>query len=239
VLTISEHSRRDLALEASRRGLPLPPTATIRLGDEPGTGPEARPRALPAWLDGPFALYVSTIGLHKNQGLLLHVWRRLLQEHTHGIPPLVLAGGPGWRAEEFARDLRADPPLARYVILLSGVGDDGLRWLYRHCLFTLYPSFYEGWGLPVAESLVHGKPCIASNASSLPEVGGDLVDYHDPLDGATCQALVERALFEPGWLASRAERIRALFCPTHWREAARRTFDVLADCLNLSPRQAA
>jgi glycosyltransferase involved in cell wall biosynthesis len=239
VLTISEHSRRDIAREAARRGLALPPAVTVRLGDEPGDGPEVRPAQLPGWVDGPFVLYVSTLGLHKNQGLLLHVWRRLLERHGDAVGPLLLVGGPGWRAEEFVRDLHADDRLARHVLVLSGVNDAGLRWLYRRCRFTVYPSLYEGWGLPVAESLVHGKACIAADASSLPEVGGDLVDYHDPLDGAGCLALVEKALFEPGWLAGREERIRRRFRPTGWAEAARRMFELLAAHLSLNARQAA
>jgi hypothetical protein len=52
--------------------------------------------------------------------------------------------------------------------------------LYRHCLFTVFPSIYEGWGLPVSESLTHGKFCLASSAASIPEAGGEFCEYLDP-----------------------------------------------------------
>ena len=58
--------------------------------------------------------------------------------------------------------------------------DATLYQLYERCLFTVFPSFYEGWGLPVGESLWFGKNCIASNASSIPEVGKEFVTYFDP-----------------------------------------------------------
>ena len=222
VLTISDHSRRDLLEYGFRQGLPLPPIEKLRLGDEPGDEDgEQAPQELLARAPGPFVLYVSTLGLNKNQGLLLQVWRRLIDRHGGGVPTLVLAGQSGWRAELLLREMRADAALSRHVVHLARTNDRQLRWLYRRCLFTLFPSHYEGWGLPVAEALALGKCCIASDAASLPEVGGDLVDYHDPLDGPTCQRLVESALLESGWLAEREDRIRREYHTTSWRDCAR------------------
>jgi glycosyltransferase involved in cell wall biosynthesis len=220
VLTISEHSRQDLLSYTRERGCVGPPVEKIRLGDEPGAETSESAPIFPDWFRLPFVLFVSTIGLHKNQNLLLNVWRRLVKKHGNAIPPLVLVGGLGWGTADLLRELYQDETLAGHVLYLPHIRDQELRYLYRHCLFTLYPSHYEGWGLPVAESLVHGKLCITSSATSLPEVGGDLVEYHDPLDGVTCCRLVERAVFEPGWLAAREERIRRDFRPTPWRECA-------------------
>jgi hypothetical protein len=236
VLTISEHSRRDLLDYGRQQGLTVPAIEMVRLGDEPGAeDSEAPPQELLTAAPGPFVLYVSTIGLNKNQGLLYQVWRRLIDRHGGGVPTLVLVGQPGWRAELLLRELHADPVLSRHVLHLAKANDAQLRWLYRRCLFTLYPSHYEGWGLPVAESLAHGKFCISSNAASLPEVGGDLVDYHDPLDGLTCQQLIEKALLEPGWLASREERIRREHRITTWENCAKQTWEILDRHFCLSP----
>jgi hypothetical protein len=91
----------------------------------------------------------------------------------------------------------------------------------------------------VAESLVHGKYCICSSASSLPEVGGSFVDYHDPLDAPTCLALVERALFEPGWLTRRESLIRGDYRVTSWHDCAQQAHRVLDRHLHLEPRVAA
>jgi glycosyltransferase involved in cell wall biosynthesis len=119
------------------------------------------------------------------------------------------------------------------VVHLARANDRQLRWLYRRCLFTLYPSHYEGWGLPVAEGMALGKFCICSGAASLPEVGGALAEYHDPLDGPGCLRLVEKALLEPGWLASREERVRREYRTTSWRDCASQSFDILVSHLGL------
>ena len=235
LLSNSEHTRRDLLSHADQHGLSVPPVEPVRLGDEPGTqGGESIPEGMSAFQTRPFALCVGTIALHKNQTLLLHVWRRLLERHGDNVAPLVLVGQPGWRAAEILRDLHADPLLSRHVVHLPRVNDPQLRWLYGHCLFTLYPSHYEGWGLPVAESLVHGKHCICSNATSLPEVGGSLADYHDPLDAPACQALIERALFDKGWLSGREARIRQEYRITSWKDSADQILQILDG--NLGPR---
>jgi glycosyltransferase involved in cell wall biosynthesis len=55
-----------------------------------------------------------------------------------------------------------------------------MSWLYQNCLMTVYPSLYEGWGLPIGESLHFGKLCLASDTSSMPEIAGGLIDYFSP-----------------------------------------------------------
>jgi hypothetical protein len=81
---------------------------------------------------------------------------------------------------------------------------------------------YEGWGLPIAESLAAGKYCIAGNATSLPEVGGDFIDYFDPMDYPACYRLVHRAVTDPGYVRQREERISAGYKTSTWRMAAER-----------------
>jgi glycosyltransferase involved in cell wall biosynthesis len=225
VLTISEFSRADLLAYCRQRGLSAPLVETMRLGDEPGPEvAEARPASGP---DRDFVLCVGTISLHKNQWMLLHLWRRMLREHGPTFPALVLVGAVGWRQGELLDQLQGDEELAGNVFVLSEAGDSELRWLYRHCLFTVYPSYYEGWGLPVAESLAYGKYCISSSAASLPEVGGDLVDYHDPYDASECRRLIERAVFDPGLLREREDRIRREHHVTTWEECARKALGPL------------
>jgi glycosyltransferase involved in cell wall biosynthesis len=229
-LAISENTRRDLLAFAAESGLAAPPVEVVRLGDElPPDTSSRRPRGLPdAWGAGPFVLSVGTVEVRKNHWLLYHLWRRLAERHGGRLLPLVLAGGPGWLTADLLHLLRTDPLVSRRVLLLPGLADAELRWLYQHCLFTLYPSHYEGWGLPVAEALAHGKYCVCSASSSLPEIAGELLDYHDPLDLAGCAALVERALFEPGWLTQKEERIRREYRPTPWRACAASVLEKLS-----------
>jgi glycosyltransferase involved in cell wall biosynthesis len=98
------------------------------------------------------------------------------------------------------------------------LSDAELRQVYRSSLFTVFPSLCEGWGLPIAESLVHGKFCVASDRTSIPEVGGDLVDYFDPSNETDALAKIERLLLEPAYLMAREARLRAEYRPRSWAD---------------------
>jgi glycosyltransferase involved in cell wall biosynthesis len=227
VLTISEHSRRDLLGWAARLVPPANvPVEVVRLGVEVQGG--ERPVALPGEADRSFVLSVGTVEVRKNHALLYHAWRRLIAEHGDRVPPLVLAGAAGWLTGDLQQQIRRDPLVRGRIIHLSDVTDDELHWLYRHCRFSLYPSLYEGWGLPVAECLAHGRYCISSDATSLPEIAGDLIDYHDPLDLPACVRLVRRALFAEGFVEAREERIRREYRPTGWHDCAAAVLSLLA-----------
>ncbi len=102
----------------------------------------------------------------------------------------------------------------------GGLPDNTLHGLYRACLFTMFPSTYEGWGLPVSESLAHGKLCLASNASSIPEIGGDLIDYYAPDNLEECLELTEQAIFDPRYRAEKEERIRQEYRMPSWAECS-------------------
>jgi glycosyltransferase involved in cell wall biosynthesis len=223
VLTISENSRRDIRDFARDAETPAPPVEVVRLGDDlpaPGGGLPARVACLTE--DDPFVLTVGTVEVRKNHLLLYQAWRRLRELHGDRVPRLVIVGRPGWLTGDLLALAQADPLTRDRLLVLSDAGDAELEWLYRHCLFTVYPSHYEGWGLPVAESLGHGKYCVASRAASLPEVGGDLVGYHDPLDVQDLLRLLSEALFDPGFRARREEEIARRYRPTPWRDCAAR-----------------
>src|SRR3954469_8554009 len=95
---------------------------------------------------------------------------------------LVLLGGPGGGVNDLMRELAANPATRDTLVVLNHVPDALLRLLYQRCAFVVFPSLYEGYGLPLAEALAYGKPCISSDAGSLPEIGGELVVRIDPKD---------------------------------------------------------
>lgn len=226
VLAISQHTRRDLLTLEEELPALLPPIEVIRLGDELKIEHPLRPRALPEGVED-FVLTVGTLEPRKNHWLLYHLWRRLAGELEGQLPPLVLAGRPGWNTGDLLDQLRRDPLAHGRILLLEDIGDRELLWLYRQCRFTLYPSHYEGWGLPVAESLAHGKLCICSDSSSLPEIAPDLCEHHDALDLPAAARLVRRALLEPDFLQRRETRIRLEFRTTPWRDCAARILGLL------------
>lgn len=172
--------------------------------------------------ESPYALYVSTIEPRKNHRLLFYLWKRLLDRHpTDAVPDLVLLGKQGWQSDDFVSELSNAAFLGGKIRWIAEADDALLAQAYQRCAFTVFPSFYEGYGLPVAESLGFGKPCIASDQASIPEVGGDLVDYFDPYELSQAYALVETAIFDEAFLAGRSQRIRERFHPTGWPEYAR------------------
>jgi hypothetical protein len=134
--------------------------------------------------------------------------------------------------------LEASGYLGGRIRVLHDLTDAELATLYRGCLFTLFPSFVEGWGLPVGESLSYGKPCIASDASAIPEVGGALVDYLDPHNLRSGVAAVRRFLQDRPALAARQAEIERDFRPRGWAAVGEEFFAASRRLMAAPPRPA-
>ena len=176
VPAISASSRRDFETWAHEHGMAAPPGSATGLPC--GLSPDAAHESAMPW-PRPYALFVGTIEARKNHLLALQAWQRLIDRHgSEHVPDLVCIGRLGWHSGEFLRQYVASSGLdGKVSILTSGVSDERLASFYEHAQFTVYPSSYEGWGLPVSESLAFGTVPIVANNSSLPEAGGDLAVY--------------------------------------------------------------
>jgi glycosyltransferase involved in cell wall biosynthesis len=218
VLTTSRHSRNALVKLAGDSGWLLPRVEVV----EPGSGLNSELMAgdqTKIDLPKPYVLFVSTIEIRKNHRLLVTIWRRLIERHgADAVPTLIFAGKIGWLVDDLLAELTASGYLGGKIVLMPGLSDAELRQAYRSSLFTVFPSLCEGWGLPVAESLMHGKFCVASNRTSIPEVGGDLVDYFDPANEDDVLAKIERLLLDPGYLQAREARLQAEYRPRTWTD---------------------
>jgi glycosyltransferase involved in cell wall biosynthesis len=128
----------------------------------------------------PYFLSVGTIEPRKNQAFLLDVYNSYRDKGGAAIP-LVLAGGKGWMMEDFDR-LIDSSSWNNDIHLLGYVSDAELNWLYRNCLVNLYPSLYEGFGLPVLEGMGFGAAVISSSSTSIPEIVGEAGISLDPND---------------------------------------------------------
>jgi glycosyltransferase involved in cell wall biosynthesis len=126
---------------------------------------------------------------------------------------------------DFLADVRFDPRVAGSIEVLTNVSDEDLVWLYEHALFTVFPSLYEGWGLAVGESLANGKFCLASNAGSIPEVGGDLIEYLDPWDVPKWAERMAWYIRHPEELERAEKRIREQYVVPTWESTARSVFE--------------
>jgi len=219
VLSISEHTRRDIKAWLGEQYLKVPRIEVIRLGDTL-TGKHAIQPQDPAFhaaglKGGDFILCVGTIEVRKNHALLYYVYK-LAKARGIELPKLIIVGRRGWLTENIFELITTDPDTATEIIPLVETNDDELTWLYRHCAFTVYPSFYEGWGLPIAESVAQGVPCISSNTSSMPEIAGSLINYFNPASTEECLGAIME-LTNPSKLADAKRRVQQ-YKITSWDE---------------------
>jgi len=161
-----------------------------------------------------FILSVSTIEGRKNHTALFYVLKEAKRRQIT-LPKIVIVGRNGWLTDDIRYIMEHDSDAAQGIMILNGVSDAQLAWLYQNCRFTIFPSFYEGWGMPIAESLAKGKLCVASNTSSMTEIAGPLVDYFSPYDTGDILRCVEKYL-DNETLAKKESDIATNYRPTSW-----------------------
>lgn len=219
ILCISDHSRHDLERFLREVGAPIPDLSVVRLGSEVPRKPGQLPSSdIADILRRRYILFVSAIERRKNHETLYRALSRLIDAGETDIPLLVFVGIPGWGVNDLLSDLRIDPRTQPYIRILNQVSDSDLSLLYEHCEFTVFPSLYEGWGFPVAESLAYGKFCLASSAASIPEVGGNLIEHLDPWDVPAWTERLWWYFSHPEAVAEKEAKIRLEYRPRGWDE---------------------
>lgn len=231
IATNSDSSRHDLAAFYERVGvLQLPRLRTVHLaspkvktglaGEQLAEGD----RAILARLarDGHYVLYVSTFEVRKNHRLLLALWKELFRERGEACPVLVLVGMFGWGVNDLLDEMRASEVWAAdKILLLQNVPDALLTQLYRNCLFTVFPSLYEGWGLAASEALAYGKLAIVSNAPALAEATQGLCPAIHPLDYPAWRDALVHYLDDAEARTEAERRIRDGYVARDWSVFAR------------------
>lgn len=174
----SAATRDELLAYSAERGISMPPCAVALLA--PARLPEphySRP------LEKPYFVVLGTIEPRKNHLLLLHVWRQLVAEMGEAAPQLVVIGQRGWECEQVVDLLDRCAALKDHVIELPHCDDRELATWLMHAQALLFPSFIEGFGMPLVEALMLRVPVIASEMPVFREIAGDIPHYLDPLDG--------------------------------------------------------
>jgi glycosyltransferase involved in cell wall biosynthesis len=234
IICVSENTRRDLL---NLCDIPAAKTATVHHGYDmpdshfsgirPVYQPPARYRDRPQRLEKPYLLYVGARWRYKNFDNLLQAyadapWIR----HNFN---LVCFGGGSFDADEIQRMVALGLTTAQ-VIQVNG-DDQALVQAYEAAAAFVYPSLYEGFGMPILEAMSLNCPVICSNTSSIPEVGGHASEYFDPKDPADIAAAIERVLGS----TDRRDQLIALGrqqCQQFsWKKCAQETFNVYRQVL--------
>ena len=201
VLVDAESTREDLHehLGTPREKVDVAPLAA-RVPPDPDATPESKLRARLQLGDGPFVLSLSAKRPHKNLARLL---RAVAALEPAGRPVLVVPGYPTPHESEL-RDLARELRIAELVRMPPWLPTADLEGLYRAAACVVFPSLYEGFGLPVLEAMARGVPVACANRSALPEVAGDAALVFDPEDTEAIRSAMERLLTDAGL----ADRLR-------------------------------
>lgn len=173
-----------------------------------------------------FAICVGSIEPRKNHLLLFKAWRALVAQHGERAPMLVVVGRNGWREDDALAYLDSETRLASSVLVLPDVADAELAWFYERAKFSVCVSAYEGWGMPVTESLNAGLPVLAAHNSALIEAGGLAAEFFNSGDLSDLTRKIERLSFDAAALT--AAKRRADAAPLReWKDLATDAMRVL------------
>lgn len=216
VFTVSEYSRRTMLqlypvsedrVSVTHNGADL---SRFHPGDEGLATVQAH-----GLTSGGYLLSVGRLEPRKNHATLLRAYAAL----GPSAPPLVIVGQRHFGFDEVFTELdRLN--LRPRVHLLDRVGDDELPTLYRHALLFAYPTWAEGFGMPLLEAMASGIPVVSSNSTSIPEVVGDAGLLVDPADTAALSAALRRLLDDPALRAELARRGLQQARRFQWQQAA-------------------
>lgn len=218
VLANSRHTAADI-----RRFFPSIASRVVTISL--GCGAAMHPLRERIWQDrhglhGVYWLAVGTIEPRKNLVRLLEAYRQF-RVRSGTAAPLVVVGQKGWKSEPFFKAL-GDHPYRADILLAGFVTDEELASLYSHALALIYPSEYEGFGLPVLEAMACGCPVICAGISSLPEVGGEVAWYVDPFDTeALARQMMRMASLNPEDRATLRDRCLSRAATFRWDDHAR------------------
>lgn len=224
VISISHYSR-DRFLEVFPH-YPAERIRVVHLGSRfpLGQNLEGKSRIFKGLKPDEFWLAVGTLEPRKNLRRLIEAFA-LYRRQTRLRYPLVLAGGKGWLEDDLGEFIK-QLGLTDNVRLLGYVSDEELSWLYRNCFSFVYPSLYEGFGLPVLEAMGQGAAVITSNSTSLPEVAGDAAHFVNPFDELDLVRAFEKLAGDNDYHAELKRRAEIQAKKFSWEKSAAKVLNI-------------
>lgn len=175
-----------------------------------------------------YVLSVGTFEVRKNHILLYFVWRRLALLLGNKCPKLVLVGRPGWISGDVHTLFQTDPVVKDVVKIRHDVPNEELARLIQESLFTVFPSYYEGWGLPASESLFYGRLCVTSNTSSLPEINPFPELMFDPYDHNAAFEVIRSLIEDPELIQRYEAQIASRFKRQTWEQSFEELYGIIS-----------
>ena len=174
---------------------------------------------------GPYLLMVGTIDPRKNHKLLLDAYDdglKALSIH------LVIAGHKGWDVEDFLKRMEGHEDFGKGIFHINGASDEEIDYLYQNCYALAFPSYIEGYGLPIIESMVRGVPVIAADTPINREVGGEYALYFGQDKPKELVNTVAELLAEPEKYQGLKKKLEN-YAPPTWEETAKEIFGILLE----------
>jgi glycosyltransferase involved in cell wall biosynthesis len=205
----SKATLADISVFAANEHLEVPASLAAWLGADPLPAPDRVSPSQP-----PTFVTVGTIEARKNHLLLLEIWSTLVESLGNQAPRLLVIGQRGWEAEHVFRLLDGKGSLNGHVIELNHSTDQELANHLASARALLFPSFAEGYGLPLIEALAAGTPVIASDLPVFREIGADIPAYFSPLDAAGWRAaILDYARLDSAARAAQLKRMKSFRKP--------------------------
>jgi glycosyltransferase involved in cell wall biosynthesis len=179
----------------------------------------------------PYILFVGTLEARKNLVTLIKGFTTLRESDRIG-QRLVLAGQQGYGWQEISKAIQSSSFRHEIEVLGYKTRPEILR-LYRSADLLVFPSLYEGFGLPLLEAMACGTPVACSRAASLPEVAGDAAEYFDPASSEDLARAIERVLVSPEHQESLRRKGQERLKQFSWEECARRHCQVFREVLQV------
>ena len=221
----SEHTKQDLIqYYPQAKGK----TTVVHLGKEDIFKPKTDPTVLKKYgINKDYLLFVGTLEPRKNLMVLLQAFEELKKsDATHKNLQLVFVGKKGWKIEAFLEAIELSP-FKNDIVITDYVERKDLPVLYSMSKIFVYPSLYEGFGLPVLEAMACGTAVVSSNASSLPEVGGDAALYFSPTNTNELLVQLQKLLSDDALRQQCKTASLVQAAKFSWEKAGRETVEIL------------
>ena len=199
-----------------KRSVVVPLSSDFTAAEPSGADRQALVKMQEIASNGKYLLMLGTVEPRKNHALVLDALEQGLA--AEGMN-LVIAGRIGWNVEALENRIRKHKLLGKQLFFVERPGDAEVDYLYKHAFAVAFPTFNEGFGLPVIEALLRGTPVVASDIEVLHEVAGDYADYFDPNDPADFARCVRSLIQDDAAYTARKSALQD-YKPRTWDESA-------------------